>query len=148
MFPLCWPSAIGWGFVYKIQCASTSSMHFCAAFALRHPLSSAAEAKLWNSFVSWIKELLPCKNTPALFFFPPCTLNTVPAISLTFVLLQLWGQKKSQWGREEEGFVKGLGHTAGLGTLQCGNNSQLTWSFSCAPGPISYYIRHSNAELL
>jgi len=49
---------------------STSSMCFYAAFALQHPVSSAADVKLWNRFVSCIKDQLPSKNTPAIIFFP------------------------------------------------------------------------------
>lgn len=61
-------------------------MHIYAVFAVQQ-VSLAAETKLWNCFVNQIEELLPCKNTPAIIF--SLYFDTVPAISLTFVLLQL-----------------------------------------------------------
>lgn len=107
-----------------------SSVHFHSTFALQHPVSSAVEAKLWNNFGIWIKGLLPCKNTPETVLFP-LYFDTVPAISLTLVLLrQIQGQKNPTMPkRRKGGFCKGGEGgecMAGLGILECVSSPHLT----------------------
>lgn len=78
-------------------------MYFYANFTLQHPYSSSVEAKLWNCFVSQIKELFLFENTPAVAFF--LVLWCISAISLRVVLLQLVRQQITMEKRRGENSV-------------------------------------------